>query len=220
MPLNQYARMRLLWGYTDKFRSDNQYIFFLYDWIRKKRIYNDNNAVNFYKLNEINKELLIDSLEYTTSEDFNYYDKLGTRLFASIKHSQEYKAQRFYEIQSLIHKFGKPDLFVTIRFEINDDDITNYIKKIFGVKWDESINFNNYPIEYSHFFKKKVLFVRSLFKPEKEKYTIFGKVEAYADTLEYTKSGVPHLHFLIWLHEDSKHMASIDGNMLVFARKK
>ena len=35
MTLIQYAKICLLAAYTDKFRTDNRYIFFLYDWLRK-----------------------------------------------------------------------------------------------------------------------------------------------------------------------------------------
>ena len=194
--------------------------FFLYDWLRKRRIYNDNNAVNLFKLNEINKELIHDTYEYKVMEDFNYYEKLRTKLFSTIKHSQEYKAVRFYEIQALMQRFGKPDLFVTVCFNVRDEEVISFVKGVLRVNITEWINFNNFPVEFALYYKKKVAFVRSLFKPDSKTPSIFGKVNAYADTLEYSKAGVPHLHFLIWLDEESKHNASIEGNNLVFARLK
>ena len=220
MPLNQYARMRLLSGYTDKFRSDNRYIFFLFDWIRKKRIYNCNNGINLFKLNEVNKELLQETYEYKEQGEFDYYEKLGSKMFAQIKHSQEYKAARFYEIQALLQKFGKPELFVTVWFNHKDDEITTYIKEVFKAKEHGVINFNNYPVEFALFYKKKVSFVRNLLKPNNETPSIFGRVKAYVDTLEYTKTGIPHLHILLWLHDEDKQFASIEGNNLVFASAK
>ena len=220
MPLNQYARMRLLAAYTDKFRTDNRYIFFLYDWLRKKRIYQVNNGVNIVKLTDVNKELIKEVYEQKETADFDYYEKFGSRLFNNIKHSIEYKAERFYEIQALMQKFGKPDLFVTVRFNIFDDEIFKFIREVFHVKENEVINFNSHPVEYSLYYKKKCAFVRSLFNPKNELPSIFGRINAYSDTLEYTKNGTPHLHFLLWLHEDDKYMASVEGNSLVFARRK
>ena len=220
MPLIQYARMRLLAAYTDKFRTDNKYILFLYDWLRKKRIYQVNNGVNIIKLTEVNKELIKEMYEQKETSDFDYYEKFGSRLFNNIKHSMEYKAERFYEIQALMQKFGKPDLFVTVRFNIFDEEIFKYIREVFNVTENEIINFNSHPVGYALYYKTKCAFIRSLFNPNNELPSVFGRIKAYADTLEYTKNGTPHLHFLLWLHDDDKYMASVEGNSLVFARRR
>ena len=154
------------------------------------------------------------------ASDFDYYEKFGSRTFATIKHSIEYKAARFYEIQALMQKFGKPDLFVTVRFNIFDVDIFKYIRDVFHVTENEVINFNSHPVEYALYYKKKCAFVRGLFNTKNELPSIFGRINAYADTLEYTKNETPHLNFLLWLHDDYKYMASIEGNSLVFERRK
>ena len=99
----------------------------------------------------------------------------------------EYKAERFYEIQALMQKFGKPDLFVTVRFNIFDEEIFKYIRENFHVTENEVINFNSHPVEYALYYKKKCAFVRSLFNPKNELPSIFGRIKACADTLEYTK---------------------------------
>ena len=49
--------------------------------------------------------------------------------------------------------------------------------------------------------------------------TVFGKVSAYCDTVEYTSSGIPHLHALLWLTHDYKPLASLENNRVVFAKK-
>ena len=220
MLLIQYVRMRLLAAYTDKFRIDNRYIFFLNDWLRKKRIYQVNNGVNIVKLTEVNKKLIKGMYEQKETSDFDYYEKFGSRLFNNIKHSMEYKAQRFYEIHALMQNFGKPDLFITVRFNIFDEEIFNFIREVFYVKENEIINLNSHPVEYALYYKTKCAFVRSLFNPNNEFPSIFWRIKAYADTLENTKYGTSHLHFLLWLHDDDKYMASMEGNSLVFARRK
>ena len=94
MPLNQYIKMRLLSGYTDVFRSDKRYILFFYDWIRKKRINDSNNCVKIHRLNEINRNFIRDIYgEEENISEFNYYDKLGSRLFKDIKHWDAYKRE-------------------------------------------------------------------------------------------------------------------------------
>ena len=45
----------------------------------------------------------------------------------------------------------------------------------------------------------------------------FGKVIAYCDTLEYTKTGIPHLHSLIWLSEMDKSHTCVEHYDTVFA---
>ena len=90
--------MCLLAVYTDKFRTDNRYIFFLYDWLRRKKLYQVNNGVKIVKLTDVNKELIKEMYEQKETSDFVYYEKFGSRLFNNIKHSMEYKAERFYEI--------------------------------------------------------------------------------------------------------------------------
>ena len=51
-------------------------------------------------------------------------------------------------------------------------------------------------------------------------HQFFGSIKTYADTLEYMKNGTPHLYILLWLHDDDKYSASMEGNSLVFARRK
>ena len=94
--------MLLLATSTLKFRTDNRYIFFLIDWLRKNRIYQVNNGVNIVKLTDVNKELIKEMYEQKETSDFDYYEKFGSRLFNNIKHSIEYKAERFYEIKALM----------------------------------------------------------------------------------------------------------------------
>ena len=157
--------------------------------------------------------------EQKETSDFDYYEKFGSRLFNNIKHSIEYKAERFYEIQALMQKLGKPDLFVTVRFNIFDEEIFNFIREVFHVKKNEVVNFNSHPVEYALYYKKRCASIRSLFNFKNELPYVFGRIKAYSDTLEYTKNGTPHLHFLLWLHDD-KYMASLEWNSLVFARRK
>ena len=155
MPLIQYARMRLLAGYTNTYRSDYRYIFFLYDWLIKKMLYSCNHAVNIYKLSEVNKEFLRDVYDQKEISDQDYYEKLGSKTFAKIKHTIEYKWERFYEIQTLMQKLSKPDLFVTVCFNCKDNEITQFINWLYKSKMNEVINFNNHPVEFALFYKKK-----------------------------------------------------------------
>ena len=83
-----------------------------------------------------------------------------------------------------------------------------------------NITYHSHPVEYAVFYKKKIDYVRKLLDPKNNEDSIFGKIVAYWDTLEYTKTGIPHLHSLVWLSDKDKDRASVDQNDIVFATLK
>ena len=158
MPLNHYIKMRLLSGYTDVFRNDKRYILFFYDWIRKKRIHESNNWVKIHRLKDINREFIRDLYDEEEADSkFNYDDKLGSRLFKDIKHCYAYKRERFYEVQTLIQNFGKPDLLLTVRFHHKDTEAEKYIRSAFNLTPITYITYQSHPVEYAVFFIRKRL---------------------------------------------------------------
>ena len=50
MDFSYYIRMRLCSGYTDRFRKDKEYMYFLYDWAKKLQIYRSNFVAHRVKI--------------------------------------------------------------------------------------------------------------------------------------------------------------------------
>ena len=157
--------MRLLSGDTDRFRKDKEYIFFLYDWFKKKQIYS-NNFIN-QRLNistNLNKK--INKITYSKIQTrSDYFKKLGSKIPVTMRYSYAYKRNRFYEIQTLLYNFGIPNLFVTISLDHKDKEWYDFVKNTFSIieeaTWIKNV------VEYSIFFKKKIDFIRTHLKNKK-----------------------------------------------------
>ena len=104
-----------------------------------------------------------------------------------------------------------------MRFHHKDKEAEDYIRNAFNLNPITVIGYQSHPVEFSVFYKKKVDYVRKLFDPKNTEESIFGEVIAYWDTLEFTKTGIPHLHSLIWLSDKDKSRASVEHNDTVFA---
>ena len=85
-------------------------------------------------MKDINEEFIRDLYdEDEVATEFNYYDKIGSRLFKDIKHWDAYKREHLYEVQTQIQNFGKPDLFLTVRFHYKDTEAEEYIRSAFNL---------------------------------------------------------------------------------------
>ncbi|XP_071901098.1 uncharacterized protein [Coffea arabica] len=113
--------------------------------------------------------------------------------------------RRYVDAMSLVQKYGKPDLFLTM---------------ICNPSWPE-IKKNMLPTDESQnrvdlcarvFHAKLELLKEELFKKG-----IFGKVAAYTYVVEFQKRGLPHAHFLIILHPASKLYSTESYDQIVSA---
>ena len=215
MDFSNYVRMRLMSGYTNRFRKDKEYIFFLFDWAKKRQIYSNNFIYQRVWLsNNFDKNFKKISFTKINSRK-DYYKKLGSKVPQTMRYSYNYKRNRFYEVQTLLYNYGIPNLFVTISMDHKDKECEEFVKNTFCI--NNEVSWVKDVVEYSIFFKKKIDFIRAHFK-NKNKHNIFGKIIAYCDTIEYTSSGIPHLHALLWLSNEFRQSASIEHNNFVFAR--
>ncbi|XP_042941189.1 uncharacterized protein LOC122275912 [Carya illinoinensis] len=100
--------------------------------------------------------------------------------------------KRYMEAMTLVQRYGKPDIFLTITCNPNWKEISAELKP-----HEET---QNRPDLIARVFKAKLEELKDqLFKRE-----IFGKVSAYVYVIEHKKRGLPHAHFLIILHRDWK----------------
>ena len=111
--------------------------------------------------------------------------------------------KRYMDAMTLVQRFGKPDIFLTMTcnpnwFEIKQElgpseEVRNrpdLVVRIFRAKLEEL---------------KHVLFVRQ----------IFGEVVAYVYVIEFQKRGLPHMHLLIILKSSSKIYAPENFDQIV-----
>ncbi|XP_042952259.1 uncharacterized protein LOC122289344 [Carya illinoinensis] len=100
--------------------------------------------------------------------------------------------KRYMEAMTLVQRYGKPDIFLTITCNPNWKEISAELKP-----HEET---QNRPDLIARIFRAKLKELKNqLFKRE-----IFGKVSAYVYVIEHQKRGLPHAHFLIILHRDWK----------------
>ena len=219
MDFSHYVKMRLLWGYTDRFRRDKEYIFFLYDWSKKKQIYLNNHYIQRMKIGDKTDKFDIEDELIPIKSEKDYFKKLGASVPQNLRYSFAYKRNRYYEAQTLLYNFGIPNLFVTVRIDSNDEECQDFVQTAFKLNENVAQNCKNNAIEYSLYFNRKIQFIRSHLK-QKTNCNIFGMVIAYWDTIEYTSSGIPHLHALLWLSEEYRSLATIEHNKFVWVKRR
>ncbi|KAG7986452.1 hypothetical protein I3843_03G080700 [Carya illinoinensis] len=100
--------------------------------------------------------------------------------------------KRYMEAMTLVQRYGKPDIFLTMTCNPNWKEISNELQP-----HEET---QNRPDLIARVFKAKLEDLKyQLFKQE-----IFGKISAYVYVIEHQKRGLPHAHFLIILRQDWK----------------
>ena len=218
MEFSHYIRMRLCSGYTDRFRKDKEYIFFLYDWAKKLQIYRNNFIAHRVKIGEFNENKIPEDEVLPIKTQSDYFRRFGANILQSLRNWIGYKRNRFYEIQTILQNYGMPNLFVTVRMNSTEDDCNYYVSNAFSLNQKENHPCIDHVVEYSVYFKNKINFIRNIFKQRNQR-TIFGNIVASWDVIEYTSSGIPHLHALIWLADEYKYLATVEGNALVYASK-
>lgn len=100
--------------------------------------------------------------------------------------------QRYQDAMAIVHKYGKPDLFITMTCNPSWNEISSHLltlqqpqdrgdllTRIFHSKFEE--------------FKEDVI-----------KKGVLGKVKAYVYVTEFQKRGLPHVHMLLILDDDDK----------------
>ncbi|XP_042988839.1 uncharacterized protein LOC122316384 [Carya illinoinensis] len=98
--------------------------------------------------------------------------------------------KRYMEAMALVQRFGKPDIFLTMTYNPNWEEILEQLNPHEEVQ-------NRLDL-IARIFRAKLEELKiDLFKRE-----IFGKVAAYVYTIKYQKRGLPHVHFLIILQKD------------------
>ncbi|KAL5537485.1 hypothetical protein UlMin_042343 [Ulmus minor] len=104
---------------------------------------------------------------------------------------------------SLVQRFGKPDIFLTITCNPNWNEIKQELQP-----HEEP---QNRPDLVTRIFRAKL----EELKDELFKKQVFGPIAAYVYVIEFQKRGLPHAHFLIILKPNSKIIALEDFDRIV-----
>lgn len=100
--------------------------------------------------------------------------------------------QKYIDAMTLVQKFGKPDIFLTMTSNPNWPEIKELL-----MPQEESQNRADLVVRVFHAKLEQL-------KEEVFKKHIFGEVAAYTYVIEFQKRGLPHAHFLIILKAQCK----------------
>jgi len=113
--------------------------------------------------------------------------------------------QNFLDAMSIVQKFGKPSLFITMTCNPRWEEIQNNLSQ------GEKANFRPDIVDRVFHCKLKELMDLIL------KKDIFGKAAALIYTIEFQKRGLPHCHILLTLDDDDKIRNTVDIDHVVSA---
>ncbi|XP_071724388.1 uncharacterized protein [Rutidosis leptorrhynchoides] len=100
--------------------------------------------------------------------------------------------QKYIDAMTLVQKFGKPDIFLTVTCNPNWQEIKEHL-----MAHEESQNRADLNVRIFHAKFKQIR--EDLFEKR-----IFGDFAAYTYVIEFQKSGLPHAHMLIILKPEFK----------------
>jgi hypothetical protein len=120
--------------------------------------------------------------------------ELGRRVVLPSSHvgSPRYLQQCYNDAMSLVRKFGKPDLFITMTCNPQDPDIVENLEP-----GQSPIDRPDLVARVFNLKKKKLL--EDIIEGEK-----FGKTIAHCYVIEFQKRGLPHMHLLVTLAKEAK----------------
>ncbi|CAN1187177.1 ATP-dependent DNA helicase PIF1 [Linum perenne] len=105
-----------------------------------------------------------------------------------------YMHQLYLDATAICQCFGNPDLFITFTCNSQWPEITNSFSEIVGLKSEDK------PMIVARVFNLKV----KALKNDLKKGQYFGRSIADISTVEFQKRGLPHVHILLWLCQESK----------------
>ncbi|XP_027122061.2 uncharacterized protein [Coffea arabica] len=155
----------------------------------------ETSRLNFHrkKQNEIRSEILkgvIDSMSVGCTSG----NQVGRRIYlpASFIGGPRDMRRRYLDAMSLVQKYGKPDLFLTMTCNTMWKEIHD------NLKYDEEAQ--DRPDLVARVFRAKF----EVLKTEIVKKKLFGEVAAFVYVIEYQKRGLPHAHILVILKPEAK----------------
>ncbi|XP_027156334.1 uncharacterized protein LOC113757127 [Coffea eugenioides] len=142
---------------------------------------------------EIRREFL-QGLQDSVATGETQAANIGQRIFlpASFIGGPRNMRRKYIDAMTLVQKFGKPDIFLTMTCNPNWPEIKEHL-----IEKEEA---QNHPDLIVRVFRAKF----EELKNEILKKNIFGEVAAYTYVIEFQKRGLPHAHFLLILKSQHK----------------
>ena len=103
--------------------------------------------------------------------------------------SPHYMHERVQDLMTYVRYFGCPDLFITLTFNAQWKTVKDSLLPGQSAQ-------DRYNIVSRVFYQKVRRFMRLMMKVK-----IFGAVLCFCFSVEWQKSGLPHIHTLFWLEE-------------------
>ena len=124
---------------------------------------------------------------------------------SSFEGSQRNMYQKFQDAKTIVTKYGKPDIFLTITANPKWPEIQNNLLPHQSA--------NDRPEIVSRVFNLKL---KELLRDLLERH-VLGHVTAFVYTIEFQKRGLPHAHMILFLADADKPRTTQDINNLVSA---
>ncbi|XP_038698800.1 uncharacterized protein LOC119996288 [Tripterygium wilfordii] len=134
---------------------------------------------------------------------------IGKRIIlpSSFTGSPRYMIQHYHDAMAICRSRGNPDLFITFTCNVQWIEIRQALNLIPGQKAEDR------PDIISRVFHMKLA---ELMRDIKQR-NYFGQAVGAIYTVEFQKRGLPHVHIIIWLHQNDKFPASADINIIISA---
>nr|XP_042905134.1 uncharacterized protein LOC122270722 [Parasteatoda tepidariorum] len=200
--MRQYAAYRLSIRETFSLLHRSQKLYL--QWVVDMYVRIEGTRLNFIRHNQSNlrADMYLNVADYIHQRAAENNLRVGRQVIlpSSFIGSPLYMHQNYLDAMSIVQRFGKPSLFLTMTC---------------NPRWPE-ISENLAPRESSHY--RPDIVVRVFHCKLKEllacivKKQVFGKIAALIYTIEFRKRGLPHAHMLLTLddHDKIRSVADID----------
>ncbi|KAK9705328.1 hypothetical protein RND81_07G048700 [Saponaria officinalis] len=125
---------------------------------------------------------------------------------SSFPKGDRFTAENYHDAMGNCKWFGFPDLFITFTCNPMWPEITKYVQAR-GLRPEDR------PDIICRVFKIKL----NQLIHDIKKDQIFGKIQAVVYTVEFQKRGLPHVHMVLWLHQDYKFPTAEDIDNIICA---
>ena len=157
--------------------------------------------------NQLKKESYQGLIDYLSRRSEGSNTQIGkiTILPSTFEGSPRNMVQKYQDSMAIAAKFGKPDLFITMTCNPNWEEIRENLQP-----GETALD---RPTLVSTVFNLKVKALIEYLKTSK----CFGEILAYICSTEFQKRGLPHIHLLLMLAQNSKFRNTRDIDKIVSA---
>ena len=224
MTPSKYFNQRLL-HYTQKFASDNDYIFFAYTVLQKVQLSSQINIAMKKVLSHDSTARILSKNFKKTVQEFIAKNKAFS-FMSYIKRTPAYSKKFLHQVLAMVKQLGTPTFFLTLlcadlrwnelisiifklkRLDISDEEVDEMLY------YDRCDSLNENPELVARHFQCRVEMFFKIIVLDGH----LGKTQYYAIRVEFKVRGNPHMHSFIWISNApklAKVILMIVGNGLI-----